>query len=66
MNERRAVFQDGMDYGYLDEKGQEAIPAIYKIATDFGNEGAVVQTKEGQFLLLDTTGKMLHTYRFRK
>lgn len=64
MNAMRAVFQDEMNYGYLDEKGQEAIPPIYANTTDFENEGAVVQTKEGQFLLLDHTGKMLYTYPF--
>ncbi|WML49902.1 WG repeat-containing protein [Neobacillus sp. PS3-34] len=51
-------------YGYLNRWGKEVIPLEYESATDFNNGKAVVKIKNGPFVLIGLTGKVLHTYQF--
>lgn len=68
-HEGRAVFaQSGADgqsrYGYLDARGQVAVPARYLEANDFRNGKAVVKTKDGEYALIGTDGRTLATYPY--
>jgi hypothetical protein len=49
-------------YGYLNKRGKEVIPLIYETAGDFEKGKAVVKTKDGNFQLIDLTGKVIQTY----
>ncbi|WP_127579898.1 WG repeat-containing protein [Paenibacillus koleovorans] len=51
-------------YGYLDLKGQEAIPAQYKSGTDFKKGKAVVQVNDREHALIGHDGKRLATYPY--
>jgi len=45
----------GRYFGFLDEKGEEVIPPAYRLAGDFGPDGAPVRGGEG-WGLIDTLG----------
>ncbi|MEJ8547399.1 WG repeat-containing protein [Brevibacillus borstelensis] len=65
--EGRAVFtkvdaQGRSHYGYLNLSGEEIIPPTYLAAADFQDGKALVQVKEGEFALIDRSGKALHSY----
>ncbi|WP_248926243.1 WG repeat-containing protein [Paenibacillus hamazuiensis] len=64
----RAVFSEvsgGVNrYGYLDLQGREVIPAQYMQADDFHDGKAVVKVKEGEFVLIDPSGKRLAAYPY--
>ncbi|MDQ0192911.1 WG repeat-containing protein [Paenibacillus wynnii] len=67
LQEGRALFYTGLEggkilYGYLDRHGKEAIPAEYEDAGDFKEGTAVVKISSGEFALIDTEGRKLHTY----
>lgn len=67
--EGKAVFntvdEEGKSrYGYLDREGKEAILARYESANDFSQGKAVVQIKEGEYALIDHTGRTLQTYSY--
>ena len=67
--EGRALFnktdaQGRSAYGYLDRDGREAIGAQYLAATDFQDGKAVVQVREGEYALIDTSGRILQTYPY--
>ncbi|NGQ96618.1 DUF3298 domain-containing protein [Brevibacillus sp. SYP-B805] len=51
-------------YGYLDRRGQEAIPAQFASGGDFADGRAVVQIKEGEFALIGRGGERLQTYPY--
>ncbi|WP_335693712.1 WG repeat-containing protein [Neobacillus drentensis] len=51
-------------YGYLNKRGKEVIPLIYKNASDFEQGKAIVKTKEDSFQLIDLTGKVLQSYPY--
>lgn len=51
-------------YGYLNQAGQEAIPAQYLDATDFANGRALVKVKEGEYALIGTDGRRLAVYKY--
>ncbi|WP_426984161.1 WG repeat-containing protein [Brevibacillus borstelensis] len=66
--EGRAVFtkvdaQGRSHYGYLDLSGTEIIPPVYMSANDFQDGRALVQVREGEFALIDRSGKALHSYQ---
>lgn len=65
----RAVFmQSGEDgqsrYGYLDNRGQEIIPARYLEANDFTDGVAVVKLAERSYALIDRNGGQLAAYPY--
>lgn len=65
----RAVFSaidtDGSSrYGYLDFRGEEAIPARYEEAGEFADGRAVVKVKDREYALIDTNGKTLAVYPY--
>ncbi|MFP5112294.1 WG repeat-containing protein [Bacillaceae bacterium C204] len=51
-------------YGYLNKRGKEVIPLIYETAGDFEKGKAVVKSKDGNFQLIDLTGKVIQTYPY--
>ncbi|MEG0905777.1 MAG: WG repeat-containing protein [Cellulosilyticaceae bacterium] len=54
--------KDGtMLYGYLNEKSEEMIPPIYKVANAFQDEKALVQGMDEKYHFIDKTGKVLET-----
>ncbi|MFT9846739.1 WG repeat-containing protein [Aneurinibacillus sp. REN35] len=64
-HEGRAVFQDSeFRYGYLDTAGREAIPPIYKEATDFHRGKAVVKVKDGLYALITIHGDIIIKYPY--
>lgn len=55
--------KDGtMRYGYLNEKGEEMIAPIYKVANAFQDEKALVQGTDEKYHLIDKIGKILETF----
>ncbi|MBB6623159.1 WG repeat-containing protein [Clostridium gasigenes] len=59
---------DGSDdykYGYLNKDGVEVIPTKYKQANDFNGGYAVVKIKDGEFALIDLTGKLINKYNYQ-
>ncbi|MCD5325437.1 MULTISPECIES: WG repeat-containing protein [Pontibacillus] len=51
-------------YGYLNNQGEEAIPAQYLSADPFTDARAVVQVKENQFALINRDGNPFYTYNY--
>lgn len=51
-------------YGYVNAQGKEVIPAVYLDAGDFKNGEALVKIKDGEYALIDTGGKVKHTYNY--
>ena len=51
-------------YGYLNKRGKEVIPLLYETASDFEKGRAIVKTKDGNFQLIDLTGKVLQSYTY--
>ncbi|MYL34901.1 DUF3298 domain-containing protein [Pontibacillus yanchengensis] len=54
----------GTLYGYLNKKGEEAIPAQYLFAEGFKERKALVKIHENQYALLNKEGKLLYTYPY--
>ncbi|SFM07692.1 WG repeat-containing protein [Shimia aestuarii] len=59
--EGRAVFEDAGKFGYLDEAGNIAIPALFKQATDFSGGLAYVTFEDGSGYI-DPEGRMAITF----
>ncbi|WP_245203467.1 WG repeat-containing protein [Ammoniphilus resinae] len=51
-------------YGYLDLQGREIIPVQYESATDFTSGRATVQKPDEEYVLIDSMGKILQTYKY--
>ncbi|GGD26132.1 WG repeat-containing protein [Pontibacillus salipaludis] len=51
-------------YGYLNNQGQEAIPAQYLSGDPFKDARAVVQVKENQYALINRDGNIFQTYDY--
>ncbi|WP_314589315.1 WG repeat-containing protein [Paenibacillus terrigena] len=73
MSEHRAVFyvtndsssaEGSSKYGYLDEKGNEVIPAQFEEAGDFDDGKAVVKIKDKEYALINPIGRKLATYKY--
>ncbi|QFT89509.1 Anti-sigma-V factor RsiV [Bacillus sp. THAF10] len=66
----RAVYQetknDTTRYGYLDLNGRVAIPARYLNVYDFNTGKGLVQVREDQYALLDSTGSQLQTFPYQQ
>lgn len=63
-NNRAVYSPDGSFYGYLDENGNEIIPAKFISANDFNDEKVVVQVSENNFSLIDKSGNTIKNYNF--
>ena len=66
---RRALFAETTEsgqylYGYLDQQGNEVIPAKYLSANDFQNDKAVVQLAANEYALINKNSKVLYTYPY--
>lgn len=46
-------------YGYLDKNGSEAIPCIYRAASEFKGDYAYVQDQDYRYGYIDTKGKVV-------
>lgn len=51
-------------YGYLNKRGNEVIPLSYEYASDFQDGKALVKMKDGNYALIDLTGKVLNSYSY--
>jgi hypothetical protein len=51
-------------YGYLNRRGNEVIPLSYESARDFKDGKALVKMKDGNYALIDLTGKVLYSYSY--
>lgn len=51
-------------YGYLDRQGKEIIPAKYQFGEDFKEGKALVQTKDGEYVLIGLNGENLKVYKY--
>jgi hypothetical protein len=51
-------------YGYLNRRGNEVIPLSYENASDFQDGKALVKMKDGNYALIDLTGKILYSYSY--
>lgn len=54
-----SVTRDGVNYGYINNRGEMVIPPMFKYARAFTEGLGLVQTQTGTWGLLDRTGKML-------
>jgi hypothetical protein len=61
-NNLAPVMIDGL-WGYLNTKGELAIPAIYNFAQDF-RDGFAQVWKDNKMFILNTNGKVIWTYDF--
>jgi hypothetical protein len=51
-------------YGYLNRRGKEILPLEYESASEFNQEKAVVQMKDGNYALIGLTGKIIKKYPY--
>lgn len=51
-------------YGYLDQQGNEVISLLYKNGYDFQDGKTVVQVKDNEFALINTSGELLQKYSY--
>lgn len=49
-------------WGYIDKNGKIALKPTYKVAQPFEDGKALVKLNDNSFALIDTTGKVLHSY----
>lgn len=49
-------------YGYINQQGEEVIPAKYLQAEDFIEKKTVVKDEDGSYLLIDIAGKTIENY----
>lgn len=54
---KRALFQKGNKYGYIDEQGKEVIKATYTSATNFGCYSLARVTKKGKRVIITINGE---------
>ncbi len=57
------VKRDGL-YGYINEKGEEIIPPIYKDAKAFADSGLAGVKKENKWGMINTVGKLMIDYEY--
>lgn len=53
------VVRDGVRYGYKDLNGTVVIPAVYRLAQNFSEEGIAAVVDEKGWAIIDKTGKVL-------
>lgn len=59
----RAVVQCGKQFGFIDTKGQVAIPIIYEVASDFKN-GYAIARQASKFGCIDASGKTVVPFEY--
>lgn len=57
------VDKSGSSQGYIDKNGKVILKPIYKAAQSFSNGKTLVELEDNSFALIDTTGKILHSYQ---
>ena len=57
-----AVTRDGVNYGYINNRGEMVIPPMFKYARAFTEGLGLVQTQTGTWGLIDRTGKMVTSF----
>ena len=59
------VQNEQLQFGFVDEKGEEVIPCQWKLAKDFSGGLAPVKNEQDKWGYIDKTGKVVIPYQFK-